>query len=235
MTIPMWMQANAWREIFARAFENWPVQVNISPEWLINPETHRRLKLDLFYPDAQIAVRFEGIQPEKRKARPSLEEEEQQRARETARVEVCREHGVHLLLLDAASEEIADEFLQVDLILSQAQRALTDVTWQENIKTARFKIAQIGRPLTQINSLKTYADLWEDRQFQMALPQENQKPAAAPTIFTVGMDVNHQLFGLGTILQVEPSASDVILTVDFLEAGKKMFAASLVADKLNTL
>jgi hypothetical protein len=231
----MWMQANAWREIFARAFENWPVQVNISPEWLINPETNRRLKLDLFYPEAHVAVRFEGIQPEKRKARPSLEEEEQQRARESARVEVCREHGVHLLLIDAATEDIAAEFLQVDVILSQAQRALTDVTWQNNLKSARAIIAQIGRPLKQINSLKTYADLWEDRQFKMAIPQENQPPPAPPTVFAVGMEVNHQLFGLGTILEVEPSGTDVILTVDFLEAGKKMFAASLVADKLSAL
>ena len=52
---------NAWREILARIFEDLPNQDNVSPDWLINPATKRRLKLDKYYPDIGIAFRFVGL------------------------------------------------------------------------------------------------------------------------------------------------------------------------------
>ena len=70
--LPIWMVTNAWREIFARIFERVETQLNASPEWLVNPETHRHLKLDILYPKIGMAVRFEGLQGKHRKRRLSL-------------------------------------------------------------------------------------------------------------------------------------------------------------------
>jgi hypothetical protein len=42
----MYTEMNAWREILARTFDGFFEQDNVSPEWLINPATKRRLKLD---------------------------------------------------------------------------------------------------------------------------------------------------------------------------------------------
>ena len=58
-SIPLAM--NAWREILARIFDGFKAQDNVSPEWLINPATRRRLKLDRLYPDAGVAIRFAGL------------------------------------------------------------------------------------------------------------------------------------------------------------------------------
>ena len=57
----MYTEMNAWREILARTFDGFFEQDNVSPEWLINPATKRRLKLDKFYPEAGLAIRFIGL------------------------------------------------------------------------------------------------------------------------------------------------------------------------------
>ena len=45
-----YLSVNAWREIFARVFNDSDLQSNISPDWLINPATRRRLKTGLSVP-----------------------------------------------------------------------------------------------------------------------------------------------------------------------------------------
>jgi hypothetical protein len=99
MSAPDWRVINGWREVFARVFEEFNPQFNVSPDWLINPTTNRRLKLDILYPALGVAVRFEGAKGKQRR-RLSLEEEEQQRVRFDARLEVCWQHGIHLIIVD---------------------------------------------------------------------------------------------------------------------------------------
>ena len=89
INLPIWAVTNAWREIFARIFEGEKVEFNITPEWLVNPATQRRLKLDLLYPELGVAVRFEGLEGKQRRRRPTLEEEAQQQVRDEARAD-CR-------------------------------------------------------------------------------------------------------------------------------------------------
>jgi hypothetical protein len=59
---------NAWREILARIFADFAAEQNLSPEWLINPETKRPLKLDLVYPEIGLAIRFAGLRGAKQRA-----------------------------------------------------------------------------------------------------------------------------------------------------------------------
>ena len=57
----IYLNMNAWQEIQARIFEGFTIQSNVSPAWLINPATRRKLKLDRLYPEAAIAVRNVGL------------------------------------------------------------------------------------------------------------------------------------------------------------------------------
>ena len=52
---------NGWREVLARIFDGFETEYGVTPEWLINPETNRRLKLDCLFPDIGVAVRFVGL------------------------------------------------------------------------------------------------------------------------------------------------------------------------------
>ena len=43
-----YLAISAWREILARIFTGFDEQDNVSPAWLVNPATNRRLKLDRY-------------------------------------------------------------------------------------------------------------------------------------------------------------------------------------------
>ena len=124
--LPVWLITNAWREIFARLFdEDFKVQFNVTPAWLVNPATNRRLKLDLLYPDIGVAVRFEGLRGKQRKSRPSSEEEVQERFRTQARHEACRQHGIFLIQVDLVSGKPQAVFQSIDAALSRAGQQVT--------------------------------------------------------------------------------------------------------------
>jgi hypothetical protein len=231
-TLPTWLITNAWREIFTRIFENVEVKVNVSPEWLVNPATSRRLKLDLLYPQIGVAVRIEGLQGKQRRQRPSLEEETQQRIRDRSRVEVCRAHGIELIVVDVADDRPQNIFRDIDLSLSRAKERIKDRELTQQISRARATAANLARRIDRLKDLKLYADLWQDRQYQILEPAQTTPPISEIPIFTVGMEVEHSTFGPGVILATTPSNGDTLLTVDFVTAGQKTLAASLVADKL---
>lgn len=230
--LPSWLVISAWREILARIFDGFEADLNVSPEWLVNPATKRRLKLDLLYPEIGLAIRFEGLESKQRTQRLSLEEEAQIRVRDDARVEVCRQHGIHLVVVSVVENKPADVFRDLDLAFSRALDRLTDPHLRQNIRAARGTAAALSRKIIRSADLRLYADLWEDRQYQ---PSESAlaPSARAQTInFSPGMEVEHVKFGPGVVTAVEANGDDTLLTVDFVTMGQKTLAASLVADKL---
>jgi hypothetical protein len=237
--LPVWIRANAWREIFARIFEKIEVKNSVFPEWLVNPATNRRLKLDLLYPEIGVAVRLEGAEGKQRRQRPSLEEEEQQRVRFQARADVCRAHGLEWIVVDVGDPPRI-VFRAIDEALSRAgQRAKNaeqakNAEMLEKISQARAVAADLSRRIKHGRDLNLYADLWEDRLYQIPEPKPADTPAAVgqAIAYVEGMEVEHAVFGPGVILAVTASADDTLLSVDFVNAGQKTLAARLVADKL---
>lgn len=230
--LPTWQIINAWREVFARVFDGIETQFNVSPEWLVNPATNRRLKLDMLYPAIGVAVRLEGLQGKQRKSRPSLEEEAQQRLRDDARVRVSREQGIQLIVADAVGGKPRSVFQQIDAALSRAEQTAQTGEALQQIKTARIEAAKLARKINEAYDLKLYADLWQDRQYRLSEPVQSAPPAAPTHAYTEGMEVEHTIFGPGVITSTTPGNDDVLITVDFVTAGQKTLAASLVGDKL---
>ena len=71
----------AWREILARIFEGLEVERDVSPAWLVNPETGRQLRLNYLLPEVGLAVRIEGLRGREQRQGPDELERQQQRAR----------------------------------------------------------------------------------------------------------------------------------------------------------
>jgi hypothetical protein len=230
--LPTWQITNGWREILARIFAGLETKLNISPEWLVNPATNRRLKLDLLHPAIGVAVRFEGAEVKQRRRRLSLEEEAQQRVRDDARVEVCRAHGIDLILVDLSLETPKPIFRDIDMMLSRAGHRAQSVELSSIISRARATAASLARQAPDYHKFKLYADLWQDRQYQVITPSPGTAPAQRAVSFTVGMEVEHTAFGPGVVIAATPSDDDTLVTVDFITAGQKTLMASLVADKL---
>jgi hypothetical protein len=231
-SLPPWAGVNAWREVFTRIFTKTEEQLNVFPEWLVNPTTKRRLKLDLLYPEIGVAVRFEGLQGAQRRPRPSLEEEEQEQQRQAARPEVCRAHGIELIVVNPGDTP-PTVFRAIDMALSRAGQRAQPAAARQKITQCRAAAADLARRVKSPHDLNVYAELWQDRQYQpTAKPTPTPAQPKKTPRFTPGMEVEHVIFGPGVVLAVTPSGNDTMLSVDFVIAGPKTLALSLVSGKL---
>ena len=106
----------------ARVFNGFTEQDNVSPAWLVNPTTRRRLKLDKYYPEAGIAVRIVGLTAKGQGRQSDLEVADAEQ-RDQTRADLCRQNGVQLFLLDPEEDVLKslDHFLRV---LARASRLL---------------------------------------------------------------------------------------------------------------
>ena len=235
-----WINTNAWREVLARVFDGFATEYEVSPDWLVNPETNRRLKLDLLYPHIGVAVRFHGLQGPGRRQRPSLEEEHQQGVRDTARADVCEAHGISLVVIDVMAGEPKAILRELSMALSNASRRLAKSNRQaaekgaliEQVSRARSHLDAIARRLRSPEDLKLYAELWQDRQYAVAPRPETPPPNGRSVAYTSGMAVRHAAFGDGVVQAVRPEAGDSLVIVRFADGTQKTFMASLVSDKL---
>ena len=231
---------NGWREVLARIFDGFETEYGVTPEWLVNPDTNRRLKLDCLYPDIGVAVRFIGLVGNT-KRRKSDEEVLDEAERERTRAVVCREHGVILVSIDPDGEpRVTLRNLEMGLARAAAQlaqnTAIPHACKQKvmpQLSVARRRTGEFTAKLNPPEKLNIYAEMWWDRQANLTpQPTQAKKPAAKHQPYRVGMEVEHTRFGPGTITAIEPENGDAKITVDFPGAGVRSFLASLVADKL---
>ena len=156
-----------------------------------------------------------------RRRRPSLEEEAQQRTRDHARVELCRAHGIDLILVDLTVDNPKMIFQDIDMMLSRAGQRIKATDLLSKISQARATASTLARQIQSYGNFKLYADLWEDRQYQMTAPSSAPAPANGSISFTLGMEVEHTTFGPGVVIATTPSGNDTLVTVDFITAGTK--------------
>lgn len=236
------MQANlvnGWREVLARIFEGFQVEFGVTPDWLINPETNRKLKLDCLYEDIGLAIRFVGLEGQ-RKQRKSDEEVAAEEDREAARSEVCRQHGVVLVTIDPDGEpRSALRNIESGLIRASAQLAQTNTAPSAKrqklmplLSMARQRTGEFAAKLNPPERLAMYAEMWLERQNSLAAHTPARKATGKAPQYSVGMSVYHQKFGPGEVTNLKPDGKDLAVTVRFGAEGEKTFLASLVIDKL---
>ena len=234
---------NGWREVLARIFDGFETEYGVTPEWLINPDTNRRLKLDCLFPDVGVAVRFVGLEGNT-KRRKSDQEVEDEAERERTRADVCRAHGVVLITIDPDGEpRVAVRSIETGLSRAAAQLAqnakvphATKQKLMPQLSQARRRAGEFTGKLNPPEKLNLYSEMWWDRQANLTAQAPVQPKKAGPRpSFRVGMEVEHPRFGPGAITAIEPENGDAKITVDFPGAGVRSFLASLVADKLTPL
>lgn len=237
----------AWREILARVFAGFTEQENISPEWLINPATRRRLKLDKFYLEAGVAVRFVGLVA-KGQGRLSDWEVLETEQRDQTRVELCRLNGVQLVLLDP-EEEPAKQLEALLRVLSRASRTLAQSThpapykqrWMPALNRARTTAADLHARIARNpeQMMGTLAEGWRDREAGLAsqptMLDSAPRPRAGVVAYAVGQRVRHDRFGPGVITALRAEESEPTLTVLFDGEQERTFLVSLVQEKLAVL
>ncbi|MCP4168105.1 MAG: hypothetical protein GY759_19730 [Chloroflexi bacterium] len=235
-----------WNEILARTLGRFQAQRNVSPDWLVNPSTKRKLKLDVLYPEIGIAVRFIGMQAKGSRRKSDWEALEDE-ARDNVRKELCRANGVDLILITPYDSYPSNQFRQISTTLAGASRRLAKsgrfrgkAKLMEQLANARKQLDTIRPTIGKLDDLVPYAESWRDREareladLHTPQPKTNGKRKRRGTsrAFKVGNRVEHDHFGRGTIIQVETKDDDSYLTVNFVTKGEKTLMASLAADKM---
>ena len=246
----LYFSISAWREILARIFTGFAEQDNVSPDWLVNPATRRKLKLDKYYPDAGIAVRFIGLTA-KGQGRQSDWEVMETEQRDQTRAELCRQNGVQLATIDP-NEELVKQFDALLSILARASRTLAQnsrpgvntaakTQWMPALAAARDRAEQLRSAIVRSpeQMMANLADAWREREAGVAL-ELNTPPArtqpknggAAHLVLSPGLRVRHLKFGDGVITRIEGSGEEAKVAILFDAAEERTFMAGLLADKL---
>lgn len=237
----------AWREILARTMQGFAVQADVSPAWLVNPATNRRLKLDLLYPEVGLAVRFVGLTA-KGQPKQSDWELQEEAQRDQTREELCRQHGVELFLLDPDHPHPGEQFQRLRTILSRLSRTLAQSdrpnrdkqALMPRLAEARGRLDDSARRVKNTDNLALFAELWRDRETAAVVAARPAAPAAKspsarPLRLAAGARVEHARFGPGVVETVTPDGADAQVAILFDSGEQRTFLASLVSDKLQAL
>lgn len=244
----MYVSLNAWREILARVFVAFDPQENISPPWLVNPATRRRLKLDCYYADAGVAVRFVGLKA-KGQGRQSDWEVLEEEQRDQTRQALCQANGVQLFLVDALDDPIKQLDTLIRL-LSRAGRLLAQgdrptqekIIWQPIISQAREQAEEIRRLVQRQpeQMIANLADSWRDRESGVAaapeplpVPKPNADMVQLAQQLQEGMRVKHLKFGAGVVTALTGEGDDARVSILFDGDQERTFLVALVYDKLS--
>lgn len=242
----MYVEMNAWREILARIFEGFTEQDNVSPAWLINPATKRRLKVDKFFPEAAIAIRFIGLTA-KGQGRQSDWEVLETEQRDQTRVELCRVNGVQLVLVDPADDPLKQMdnlsmmLARASRVLAQGERSLHEKQkWMPALSEARNRATKIRTTISKNTErmMGNLAESWRDREAGRvaaleAIPEPAKPPKhrGKPPVYLNGQRVNHERFGEGVITKAENGQISILFDAE----QERTFAVEYVHDKLSML
>ena len=246
----MYLVINAWREILARAFTGFNEQDNVSPEWLVNPATKRRLKLDKYYPEAGVAIRFIGLTA-KGQGRQSDWEALEVEQRDQTRAELCRTNGVQLATIDPNDDPLKqfDNLLNIlaraSRMLAQSDRPARDKQkWMPAMGAARERAVQLRGLLAKNpeQMMAVWAESWRDRESGLSAtlaptpsPLASKKPFAPlrkTPLYQSGQRVRHERYGDGVITNVTGANGETTISILFDAAQERSFLATLVQDKL---
>lgn len=242
----MYLVMNAWREILARTLEGFNEQDNVSPAWLINPATKRKLKLDKLYPDAGIAVRFIGLTA-KGQGRQSDWEVQENEQRDQTRAELCRLNGVQLVTIDLNDDPVK-QFDHLLSILSRASRLLAQSDrparqkqqWMPILSAAHDRAMRLRGLLAKNpeQMMAVWSESWRDRELGLtaapvaAPPEKKHTKLAVVPAYQAGQRVRHERYGDGVITNIVATNGETTLTILFDAAQERSFLATLVQDKL---
>jgi hypothetical protein len=249
----IYLSISAWREILARAFAGYIEQDNVSPDWLVNPATNRKLKLDKYYPDAGIAVRFVGLTA-KGQGRQSDWETLETEQRDQTRAELCRQNGVQLATIDP-NEDIVKQMDSLLSIMARASRLLAQssrpdsykMQWMPALASARDQAEKVRSALAKNpeQMVANLADSWREREAGVALelstaanavnPKQVRSGAAASLVLSPGQRVRHLKFGDGVVTRIDGNGEQATVVILFDAAEERTFLAGLLYDKLESV
>lgn len=104
-------------------------------------------------------------------------------------------------------EEIDPKYLEINYL----QKPIANSTFFDDDRQSYNSIAGKPKPMMQATSLAKAYNHVASENFE----------ASDPKLLQVGMEVEHQKFGFGTIMEMEGNQGDIKTTINFKQVGKK--------------
>ncbi len=243
-----YLAMNGWHEALARIMEGIPAVDHISPPWLVNPATRRRLKLDRYFEEVGLAVRFVGLLAKGQRRQSDWEELEDEQ-RDQTRAELCRANGVQLVTINPYEDPVQQMeglvrgLSRASRLMAQADRpAREKQKWMQALSAARSRsedlLARMRKNPEQV--MASLAESWRDREAGLTTPVEAPaskpaRPRTAARALRVEQRVRHTAFGEGVITALHGEGDEATVSILFDGAQQRTFLAGLVGDKLEVL
>ncbi|MFZ5917934.1 MAG: hypothetical protein ACOYZ7_13415 [Chloroflexota bacterium] len=231
----MSQMASAWLEILERVFGQFHAVENATPDWLVDPDTGRRFKVDRLYPELGLAIRFTGGGATARSGVLDEIELLEEAARDEVRERLCRQAGIVLVSVDADGDAPEQALAAMRTALSAAARRLVQRSVAQEarlgllprIAAAKVACQEILAQVSSPRDLGPFSRAWEDRQFSPA------EQVVAPS-FRPGMAVRHARHGKGLVLRVMPGGNQAEseIVVQFADGRVETFLAAQAAREL---
>ncbi len=233
---------NAWREVITRVFEDFEVQYNIKPDWLVNPITNKHLKLNMYYPEIGLAVYLSGLKSRHQRRRLSMEDEQNSLARDRYRYSICEQNGICLADLNLSDSNVSKPLVELELAMSRTTQQIfadedmheTDkIILLERMALARRRVHDFKNKIKSDTDLGMYMASWNDRKFRESEPSPTPAPISKDEFpIKEGMIIEHNHFGHGLVCSVTSSSDDVIVIIEFDDEKERKFMGSLLLDKI---
>ncbi len=207
----------AWEEILLDVLGPFALEKDARPEWLVNPSTGRKLKLDRYYPELRLAIRFVGLTVKGH--RKSVWEEKEDQSREEIRKALCEANGVMLIAIEPLSGHPADEIGKLCRGLGRVSRRIAPskrfphrekVSILERLARARQKCSLLSRRIRRPEDLIPLAERHRDRELAeihrtkgAAVVRKPDNAGIPVDALRPGVRVFHDRFGVGTVVAVD--------------------------------
>jgi hypothetical protein len=165
--------ANAWLDIVARILGEFQTAENATPDWLVDGETGRRLKVDRLYPELGLTIRFKGSLSASRSAKLDEIDLLEEATRDEIRARLCRQAGVALVTIDAEGDAPGKVLAEICTALSAAARRIAQrrvareakLFLLPRIASAKATCRRILSVVSLSEDLFSFAEAREGKQF----------------------------------------------------------------------
>jgi len=227
--------ASAWLEIIEQILGEFHAVDNATPDWLVDADTGRRLKVDKLYPELGMAIRFKGSISAPQSAALDEIDLMDAIARDEIRARLCHQAGIALVVINADSDAPDKPLADMHIALSAAARRIAQrrvaqeakLSLLPRIASARAACQQLLGVVSAPQDLLPFAKAWEDRQF-------GQEDSGASVSYEQGMTVRHSAHGKGLVLHVVPKGeeSDAQIVVQFSDGSIHTFSPDQASRQL---
>jgi hypothetical protein len=163
----------AWLEIVEQILGEFHTVDNATPDWLVDQESGRRLKVDKLYPELGTAIRVKGLLGTSRSRDLDEMELMEEAIRDEIRARLCHEAGISLIVVDADSDAPGRALAEIHTALSTATRRIAQRRVAQEAKSsllprvasAKAACRRIMNVVSSPEDLLPFAQAWENGQF----------------------------------------------------------------------